>query len=325
MKRINLYFTAFFFITSCLSIATAGENIEKKPLEQRYRIVVKDITTLDVPQAQGKIVTLALESYILNKTSYEVLNSAKVKELLKVLKIKSSKKKSVIDEVKTGEMLDCDFVMIGIVSREKDKYNITVKTISVEEEKILFLYIESFSSIRKLDSTVEKIATNVIDDIKKYKKDKSDYFLTAKFHYLHPVGFFSSVVNPSYGFTIEGSINNILINNLSFIAEIGCFNFINNDNSFDNLIFAPVSINMTYEIDFFKIVKVSPIIGAGFAFMRKDGPEYGVEFLAKAGAFFCLTFDSKYGPKVGLEYNFVIEGPRVVQFLSIYVGVSRKV
>lgn|GEM_PF-1934440 len=289
MKRLS-YYRIINLLISCTAASilclTCLISVHAHAAEKK-RVAVLQFNPVNTPQSYSNMVRNYAEMKLHGEKDLFVLEREQInaKEDLKELRKYGCNDSSCA--VLAGRSLEARYVVYGTVSGNRP-YTITMRVLSVTDEKILSEYSESYGNIKKTRKTVDTLTKKIITDIRNHSKKtagngrktktvkKSSCVIDthAYFSIFQPLGKLHDLVKTGFGLQTGITLSNIGLDATYLPPELilgfdtGFFISHGRDNDSDRFSMLPFLFSAGYYFSFYRQFYVIPRISLGAAYLR---------------------------------------------------------
>ena len=254
---------------------------------EKKRVAVLQFNPVKAPQSYSNMVRNYVEMKLHGEKDMFVLEREQInaKEDLKELREYGCNDSSCA--VLAGRSLSARYVVYGTVSGNRP-YTITMRVLSVTDEKIISEYNESYANIKKTRKTVNTLTEKIIADIRKHskktagngrktktvKKHSCAIDTHAYFSIFQPLGKLHDLVRTGVGLQAGITLSDIQLAVVNLPPELilgfdtGFFISHGRDNDSDRFYMFPFLFSAGYHIPFYRHFYVIPRISLGAAYLR---------------------------------------------------------
>ncbi|MCP4132136.1 MAG: hypothetical protein GY754_14285 [bacterium] len=324
-------------VSLCFSFGAETGYAQNKAEKKIYAVI--DFRAKGIPKQVAERIRNYTELSLIRNEHLKLIQKKQMLLILREQGYKRSECATTFCYVSMGQNLSANYVVTGDVAKtgEENKYEVITKVISVQTEEILFAHRKIFDSSDSMEDIAKDMGKIIYDSVEKYELEKSlsDFYLfnfSASFCYLSPLGIMADGVNPGFGVSLKGGIQNFLIKDLGIGLEMNFFSFTGKINSSDRLMYFPVLFDINYNFKLFNRFYISPEMGFGLSYimtshgsgagfsMPNNSEQTAVKNLFKGGVGFTYLFTEFFQVQAGVEYIHVLEQDPF-SFLSVTAGI----
>ena len=317
MKKLTLIILVILF--------SLYNYTEKGYASERKRIIVMPFEgNAEMPIKNSVQWIYMHKLYNKNKgNDFLILEREKLQIILNEKKVKDeASRERLKHHIKVGKTIASDYLIFGDISKnEKSNYEISSRIINVLNGEILFSYNENINNKDQLPNVVNNMAENAFIDLRSLNRE---WFMgvNGQCSFLTPIGSFSGISSPGYGFTTDFIIGDLFFNNFVILVETGFFNF-NGKSDYENIKVIPVLIGNRYIIQLSNNFFISPEIYVGTAYVivnKNNSDNAAFEPMFFSGLSLYYKFNRTMSVFLNTRYGFIVESNDIAQMAMFSLG-----
>jgi len=307
-----LRLACIIFFAFMSMVAHAADVQKRTEATGEVKIAILDLRPLNVARQRSDGLSDLLNGKLYESRAFRMIESTRIKAILKELGIIKAECDNVDCAVKFGKILGVQKIIIGSMRRDKD-YLIEVQVVDVAESRIDGTYSSRAAGEAQFDAAAQEIVDKILGRYEERSSANVAWTIGVHAAYLNPLGDFSLIASSGYGGIVDFSYENMLIENVRGMLSTGYLYFKGSRSNVQSLQMIPAFASVGYSIPFYKgtsgdgIVKrvyCMPAVGAGYLYIM-------------------MSYDTRIAGGSDYTYNYGTQGffnPGI--FVSYEIGVE---
>lgn len=147
-KKITIFYFFIIFLTAAYS-------------QEKARLAVLDFEAKGIPNNTAQMASELLRTEIINTNTFEVIERSEMSKIFKEQAFSMTGAVNVSKAVKAGKLLSAKKILIGSITKWKNKIIINGRLIDIEKGVAEFAHKETITSLDDLDKGVELYGKNL--------------------------------------------------------------------------------------------------------------------------------------------------------------------